>query len=197
MTSIRPFCAVLLALSLAGPAMAASEPPSPRATDAAALDAPIDLKRFMGTWYVVARIPNALERGHMASRDLYTLRPDGKIDVHYVWRTGPQEPEKVLDIVATVLPSTGNREWRMRFFKVVPTQQRILEIAPDGSWALLDSPGRDLAWIFSRKPAMDDALYVDLRARLKAHGVDTDKVWRVPQTAAEVGRRGYDVPKSE
>lgn len=157
----------------------------------------VDLPRFMGTWYVVARIPNALERGHMASRDLYTLRPDGKIDVHYVWRTGPQEPEKVLDIVATVLPSTGNREWRMRFFKVVPTQQRILEIAPDGSWALLDSPGRDLAWIFSRKPAMDDALYVDLRARLKAHGVDTDKVWRVPQTAAEVGRRGYDVPKSE
>lgn len=32
MTSIRPLCAVLLALSLAGPAMAASEPPSPRAS---------------------------------------------------------------------------------------------------------------------------------------------------------------------
>lgn len=157
----------------------------------------VDLPRFMGTWYVVARIPNALERGHMASRDVYTLRPDGRIDVHYVWRTGVQEPEKVLDIVATVLPSTGNREWRMRFFKVVPTRQRILEIAPDGAWALLDSPGRDLAWIFSRKPSMDDAQYVDLRRRLKDHGVDIDKVWRVPHTAGEVGKRGYDVPKSE
>ncbi len=157
----------------------------------------VDLPRFMGNWYVVARIPNAIERGHMASRDLYTLRDDGKIDVHYVWRTGADQPEKALDIIATVLPSTGNREWRMRFFKVVPTRQRILEIAPDGSWALLDSPGRDLAWIFSRKPMLDDALYVDLRRRLKAHGVDTDKVWRVPQTAADVGKRGYDVPKSE
>ena len=158
---------------------------------------PIDLRGFMGTWYVMARIPNALERGHMASRDVYTLRPDGKIAVHYVYRTGPREPEKVLDIVATVLPETGNRVWRMRFFKIVPTQQRILEVAPDGSWALLDSPGRDLAWIFSRKPQMDDAQYLELRSRLQAHGVEIDKVWRVPHRAEEVGKRGYDVPKSE
>ena len=157
----------------------------------------VDLPRFMGTWYVMARIPNTLERGHMASRDVYTLRPDGKIAVHYVYRTGPQEPEKALDIVATVLPDTGNREWRMRFFKIVPTRQRILEVAPDGSWALIDSPGRELAWIFSRKPTMDDAQYLELRKRMQAHGIDTDKVWRVPHTAAEVGRRGYDIPKSE
>lgn len=157
----------------------------------------VDLPRFMGTWYVVARIPNVLERGHMASRDVYTLRADGKIDVHYVYRTGPQEQEKVVDIIASVLPDTGNREWRMRFFKIVPTKQRILEVAPDGSWALIDSPGRDLAWIFSRRPDMDDAQYLELRKRLGAHGIDTDKVWRVPHTAAQVGKRGYDVPKSE
>ena len=157
----------------------------------------VDLPAFMGTWYVVARIPNTLERGHMASRDLYTLRPDGGIDVHYVWRTGPQEPEKMLDIVASVEPGTGNREWRMRFFKIFPTRQRILEIAPDGSWALLDSPGRELAWIFSRKPGMDETQNQQLRERLRARGINTDKVWRVPHTAAEVGKRGYDVPKSE
>lgn len=181
--------ASLLALLLAacGGSPERSSPPAP----------PIDLHAFMGTWYVVARIPNALERGHMASRDVYALRPDGKIAVHYVYRTGPREPEKVLDIVANVLPGTGNREWRMRFFKIVPTRQRILELAPDGSWALLDSPGRELAWIFSRTPSISDAQYLDLRKRLKGHGVDIDKVWRVPHTLEEVGKRGYDVPKSE
>jgi apolipoprotein D and lipocalin family protein len=157
----------------------------------------IDLPRFMGTWYVVARIPNVLERGHMASRDVYTLRPDGRIDVHYVYRNGPDEPEKVLDIVATVLPNTGNREWRMRFFRIVPTRQRILEVAPDGSWAILDSPGRELAWIFARRPEMDDAQYLALRERMQAHGIDTDKVWRVPHTREQVNKRGFDVPKSE
>lgn len=157
----------------------------------------VDLPKFMGTWYVVARIPNTLERGHMASRDIYTLRDDGAVDVRYQYTTGPDLPLKEVDIVAKVLPDTGNREWRMRFFKIFPTRQRILEIAPDGSWALIDSPGRELAWIFSRKPTMDETQYVALRKRLKAHGIDTDKVWRVPHTAEEVGKRGYDVPKSE
>lgn len=156
----------------------------------------VDLPPFMGTWYVVARIPNTLERGHMASRNVYTLRQDGKIAVQYIWRTGALEPYKQIDITATVQPNTGNREWRMRFFKLLPLQHRILEIAPDQSWALLDSPGRELAWIFSRKPDIDDAQYQSLRKRLRAHGVDIDKVWRVPHTAAEVGRRGYDVPKN-
>ena len=49
MTSIRPLCAVLLALSLAAPAVAASEPPSPRASALRAADpgntraVPVDL----------------------------------------------------------------------------------------------------------------------------------------------------------
>jgi len=156
----------------------------------------VDLPAFMGTWYVVARVPNTLERGHMASRNVYTLQQDDQIAVHYIWRTGALEPYKQIDITATVLPNTGNREWRMRFFKLLPLRHRILEIAPDGSWALLDSPARELAWIFSRKPTIDDAQYQTLRKRLRAHGVNVDKVWRVPQSAAEVGRRGYDVPKS-
>ena len=44
---------------------------------------------------------------------------------------------------------------------------------------------------------MGDAQYLALRKRLQAHGIDTDKVWRVPHTRAEVGKRGYDQPKSE
>lgn len=158
--------------------------------------APIDLQRFMGTWYVVARVPNVIERGHMASRDEYTLRDDGKVDIHYVYRTGPYQPYKALDAVATVRDGTGNRDWRLRFFHLVPTTQRILEVAPDYSWALIAVPERDLAWIFMRRPQIDERQYLELRKRLRAHGVNIDKVWLVPQTADQVGKRGYDQPKS-
>lgn len=188
----RVFRPVLVLLALA---LLAGCGGTPERADAPASS--VDLQRFMGTWYVIARIPNMLERGHMASRDEYSLREDGKVNVHYVYSTGPEEAYKVVDAIASVEPNTGNREWKMRFFRVVPTRQRILEVAPDGSWALIDSPGRDLAWIFSRTRDMDDAKYLALRKRLKAHDIDTDKVWRVPQTAEQVGKRGYDVPKSE
>ena len=104
MTSIRPFCAVLLALSLAGPAMAASEPPSPRAsaTDAADPGAPIDLKRFMGTWYVIGRVPNFIERGHVASVNEYELRDEHKVAITYRYRDGFGEPLQEIRARASV-----------------------------------------------------------------------------------------------
>jgi len=158
---------------------------------------PIDLPRFMGTWYVVAHVPYFTDRGHVAARDEYTLRPDGAVAMRYLYRTGFQQPFKILEAVATVEPGSGGRDWRVRFFHVVPARQRILEIAPDGAWALLDSPGRDLAWVFARKPVMDDATYQDLLKRLRGYGVDSDKLWRVPQTPEQVGGLGFDRPKDE
>ena len=158
---------------------------------------PIDLAHFMGTWYVVAHVPYFTDRGHVAARDEYTLRPDGGIAMRYLYRTGFQRPFKILEAVATVEPGSGGRDWRVRFFHVVPARQRILEIAPDGAWALLDSPGRDLAWVFARKPVMDDTTYQDLLRRLRGYGVDSDKLWRVPQTPGQVGGLGFDRPKDE
>jgi len=158
---------------------------------------PIDLAHFMGTWYVVAHVPYFTDRGHVAARDEYTLRPDGGIAMRYLYRTGFQQPFKILEAVATVEPGSGGRDWRVRFFHVVPARQRILEIAPDGAWALLDSPGRDLAWVFARKPVMDDTTYQDLLRRLRGYGVDSDKLWRVPQTPGQVGGLGFDRPKDE
>jgi lipocalin len=59
---------------------------------AAALDAPIDLKRFMGTWYVIGRVPNFIERGHVASVNDYELRDEHKVGITYRYRDGFGEP---------------------------------------------------------------------------------------------------------
>lgn len=154
---------------------------------------PIDLPRFMGRWHVIARVPYFAERGHVASADTYTLRPDGRIGVRYTYRSSFSGPEQALDSSATVKRNSGNREWTTWFFRVIPTKYRILEVAPDYSWALIDYPGRDLAWIFARAPVMDDALYRELEQRLASHGVNTDKVRRVPQVADQVGKLGFEM----
>lgn len=199
MTSIRPLCAVLLALSLAGPAMAAGEPPSPRASvpRAADPDAPIDLKRFMGTWYVIGRVPNFIERGHVASVNEYELRDAHKVGITYRYRDGFGEPLQEVRARASVDPDSGNHDWRTWFYRVVPTHSRVLEVAPDYSWALIGYPGREMAWIFSRTPDMDKALYKELAERLRdEYGVNTDKLKRVPQHPEQVGKLGYEVPNA-
>ena len=157
--------------------------------------ATVDLPRFMGAWHVVAHVPYFGERGHVASRDEYTLRADGKIGVRYVYQEGFGEPVKTLESSATLKPGTGNRRWTTWFFGVIPTKFRILEVAPDYSWALIDYPGRDLAWVFARTPDMDDTVYAELLTRMHGHGVDTGKLVRVPQLKEQVGKPGFAAPK--
>ena len=161
----------------------------------AASSAPVDLPRFMGEWHVIAHVPYFGERGHVASSDTYTLRPDGGIDVRYTYRTGFDQPVKTFDSRATVKDGTGNRDWTTWFFRIIPTKFRILEVAPDYSWALIGYPGRDLAWVFAREPVMGDALYADLVKRMDGHGVDTDKLYRVPQVREQIGQLGFADPK--
>lgn len=161
---------------------------------AAVKDTSIDLKRYMGDWYVIANIPYFAERGNVASVDSYTLRDDGKVDVHFAYRTGFSQPVKTIDSVAKVESGTDNRLWSQRFFKVVPAKYRILEVAPDYSWALVDYPGREMAWILARSPDMDDAQYQRLLDKLDRFDVNSDKLWRVPQTTDQVGKLGFDHP---
>jgi apolipoprotein D and lipocalin family protein len=156
---------------------------------------PIDLPRFMGRWHVIAHVPYFAERGHVASSDSYTLGDGGEITVRYDYREGFAEPVRTLGSRATVRAGTGNRQWTTWFFRVVPTRYRILEVADDYSWALVDHPGRDLAWILAREPVMGAARYRDLEARLRTHGVNTDKLRRIPQVREQVGRLGFAEPK--
>jgi apolipoprotein D and lipocalin family protein len=163
----------------------------------AAPPSPLPLPSLMGTWYVIAHVPYLTERGHVQARDEYTLRDDGRIAVRYVYRTGFHAPVKSLDAVAKVLPDTGNRDWRLRFYRVVPATQRILEVDPQQRWMLLATPDGGLAWIFARTPQMDGASYQALLKKLDDYGVNTDKVWRIAQTPEQVGQLGFERPNDD
>ena len=187
--------AVLLSIALPWTPAHAQEaaPATPSAQGIA--EGPIDLQRFMGRWYVIGRVPNFIERGHVASVNTYTLRDDNRVAIRYQYRDGFHEPEEEIDIRARVDEDSGNRRWRTWFYRVVPTHSRILEVAPDYSWALIGYPGREMAWIFARQPDMDNALYKQLATRLRdEYEVNTDKLKRVPQHPEQVDKLGFEVP---
>src|SRR4249919_2349857 len=78
---------IALVLTLAG---CSSAPPAENAP-------PVSLPSVMGTWHVIAHVPYFTERGHVWAHDDYMLRPDGKIAVHYTYRTGFHAPVRSLD----------------------------------------------------------------------------------------------------
>lgn len=154
--------------------------------------AAVDLDRYMGRWWVIANIPYFAEKGKVATADVYTLRADGRIDNVYVYRKGFDKPEKTMNGLATVVPGTDNAQWKIAFFGgLVRADYLILEVAPDYSWALIGHPKRNLAWVFSRYQGMDDTQYETLRAKFTAWGYDAEKLQRVPQSADQVGKPGF------
>ena len=184
-------CRVLLSMFalLALAACASAPPPAERPA--------LALQPLMGTWYVIAHIPYFTERGHVQASDEYTLGEDGRIAVRYVYRTGFHAAVKSLDATASVVPGTGNRDWRLRFYRVVPATQRILEVAPDGRWMLLATPDGDLAWVFSRSRGMDAKTYQLLLEKLRGYGINSDKVWRIAQSPEQVGELGFERPNED
>lgn len=155
----------------------------------------VDLPRFMGTWHVVAHIPYFAERGHVAARYDYALRDTDKVGVTYYYREGFDQPEQARDARASVKGDSGNREWTLWFVGLVPAKWRIVEVAPDYSWALVDYPGRDMGWILSRDATMDDAQYQSLVKRARDHNINARQLVRVPQVPAQVGTPGFGDPK--
>ena len=43
----------------------------------------VDLENFMGKWFVIALVPNMIEKGATISSDTYALNNDGTIDITY------------------------------------------------------------------------------------------------------------------
>ena len=154
-------------------------------------NATVDLSQHMGRWYVIAHIPYFAERGKVAARDEYALRPDGRIDNVYVYRKSFDSPEKRMRGIARVIPGTRNAQWKIRFFGVISANYLILETAPDYSWALIGYPNRKLAWIFARTPTLDASLYESLRERFRHYGYDPQQLLRVPQLPEQVGQPGF------
>ncbi|MDZ4350251.1 MAG: lipocalin family protein [Xanthomonadaceae bacterium] len=185
---VRWLAALTLAvIVLAGASCASSgDVPPPLKTEAA-----VDLKRFMGSWHVIANIPYWPERGKVATRDEYALREDGRIDNVYVFRTSFDAPEKRWTGVSSVVPGSNGAHWQVQFIWPLKTDLLVLEVAGDYSWALLGHPGRKYAWIFSRDSRMDAALYADLLNRMAGYGYDRQRIARIAQHADQVGQPGF------
>jgi len=174
---------VIAALALA--LTACQTPPETPRMPADATTAPVDLDRFMGTWYVVANVPYFFENGKVATRDVYRLRPDGRIDNDFVFKKALGEEDRTWNGVSTIVEGSGGREWKVQFIWPFSTRMQVLDVAPDYSTALLATPDRKLAWIFSRKPEMDEATLAGLATRMAAHGVDRAALRRVPQVEGQ------------
>jgi apolipoprotein D and lipocalin family protein len=141
----------------------------------------VDLPRFMGTWYVIAHVPYSLEKGKVATRDEYRLRPDGRIDNDFVFKKRFGEEDRRWRGVSTVVPGSAGARWKVQFVWPFSTELVVVDVDDDYQAAALATPDAKLAWVFGRDPVMTPERYEAQVAKLAAQGVDTTTMRQVPQ----------------
>jgi len=148
----------------------------------------LDLPGFMGRWYVIASIPTRFERDGYDAVETYRLQDDGSICTSLRFRPHRFDaPVRQIQSRATVVPGSGNAEWKVHLFWFMQAQYLVGWLAPDGSQVLVVRDARDYLWYMARTPTVSPADYQAVLARARALGYDVAKVRRTPQRWPERG----------
>jgi apolipoprotein D and lipocalin family protein len=163
---------VLITASLSAPAMAwvpgvSAQTTSPAAdgiTVAAVQPVPaVDLERFLGSWYEIARIPAWFQnRCVKDTTALYQLRTDGKITVTNRCITRKGDIDQAVGLARVLDPATKAR-LQVSFVSLLGWRPFwgdywIIGLDPEYRWLVVGDPRRQYGWILSRTSVMESAL---------------------------------------
>lgn len=137
----------------------------------------VDLKKYMGTWYEIARLPNSFQRGCTHTTANYTLNNDNTVTViNKCLYKGNTDREKGSEGSAYVSDTTTNSKLKVTFFWPFYGSYWIIDLADDYSYAVVASPDKDYLWILNRSPQMSPKLYNKLIKSAAEKGFDVSKV---------------------
>ena len=144
--------------------------------------ASLDLKRYMGRWYVVRNVPYFLEKGKVASYDTYGQLADGRLSNDFTFRRNSLEaPEVTWKGFARVLDHETNATWKVSFVWPLSVTYKVFALAPDYHWAVVGTKDAGLLWVLCRQPSLPEKTYETIVAELQAKGISTEKLAPVPQ----------------
>jgi len=151
----------------------------------------VDLKRYAGTWYEIARMPFKYQSQCVGDvTATYTLLEDGKIKVVNRCRKENGEIDEAEGRAKLASVDGPNTKLKVRFAPAflsflgfVWGDYWIIDLASDYSYAVVGEPGRKYLWILSRTPVMEEAVFQGIVDRAKEKGYDLSRLIKTKQTA--------------
>ena len=135
---------------------------------------PVDLDRYLGRWYELARYDVSFERRCEGVTADYASRPDGLIDVvNTCWRGAPDGPAHAARARARVVPRSGNAKLKVAFFgPFFIGDYWVLDHAADYAWSIVGEPSGRYLWVLTRDPLPGAELRDALISRVRDLGYD-------------------------
>ncbi len=120
----------------------------------------VDLDRYQGRWYEIARFPQRYEKGCHCVYAEYTKHPDGYVEVYNFCRKGgPTGKAEAATGKAFPVAGSHNSKLKVQFFWPFRGDYWVLDLDPDYQHVLVGSPDRKSLWVLARTPQLDNAQY--------------------------------------
>ena len=179
---------VLAALSLTSLKLAAQTSPSPQALPAVTTIASLDVPRYMGTWYEIAKFPNRFQAKCVANtRARYLAQTDGSVQVLNSCTTADGSTidalGKAIQVGAMTSPKLQVRfapAW-LSWLPMVWGDYWVIDLDADYQLAAVSDAKREYLWVLSRTPQANAKAYDALLDRLKAQHFDVKNLEPTPQ----------------
>lgn len=140
--------------------------------DATAISQPLDLNRYLGKWYEIARYDHKFQHGMVGCTALYSMKANGRIKVtNQGYRNGVFH-----ESIGYAKTTKKNGVLRVSFFRPFYSDYRILMLAPDYSYALVGSNKAKYMWILSRTRTLPQDVLNTILQQATDRGYDTSKL---------------------
>jgi apolipoprotein D and lipocalin family protein len=151
--------------------------------------AAVDLQRYAGKWYEIARFPNRFQKDCIADTSAeYRARTDGNIDVINRCKTSSGSDEAKGE--ARIVAGSNNSKLQVRFapswlswLPMVWGDYWIMELDPQYTLVTVGTPSRDYLWILSRTPTVNEEQYENAVDNATKQGFDTSRLVKTRQQA--------------
>lgn len=145
----------------------------------------VDVNRYMGQWYEIAKYENSFQKKCLATRANYTLKK-GKVKV--VNECVNKKSGKVDTAKGTALIKDKKTNAKLKV-SFVPFLQNfgwfagdywIIALDADYQYVVVGHPTREYLWILSRTPTMKPELFEELKGIARDQGYDLEKIKMTP-----------------
>ena len=153
----------------------------------------LDVPRYMGTWYEIAKYPNRFQKKCISNTSAqYSAQPDGTVTVT---NRCTQEDGKTADAAGQARQIGGNTSPRLEvrfapawlsFLPFVWGNYWVIDLDPDYQLVAVSEPKREFLWVLSRTPDVNAKAYDELLARLDKKGFDLKKLEKTRHTKVAV-----------